>query len=43
MLHRFDDLSYKRIALRLGIGVDEVLVHMVITLQRLCAALREDR
>lgn len=42
MLHRFDDLSYRRIALRLGIGADEVLEHMVMALKHLCAALRDD-
>ena len=29
MMHRFDDLPYRRIAVRVGISVEEVEMHMV--------------
>lgn len=41
-LHRFDNLSYERIALRLGIEVDEVEAHIAATLAAVRRA-RENR
>lgn len=43
MMHRFDDLAYTRIAVRLGIGVDEVEAHMATALKHLWRALENDR
>lgn len=40
MMHRFDDLAYRRIAARLGITVDDVETHMAWALVRLCRAAR---
>lgn len=40
MMHRFDDLAYRRIATRLGITVDDVEMHMACALARLCQAAR---
>lgn len=40
MMHRFDDLPYRRIAVRVGISVDEVEAHMVTALTRLGRAAR---
>ena len=42
MMHRFDDLPYRRIAVRVGIGVDEVEAHMVRALILLGRASRGD-
>lgn len=42
ILHRFDDLPYDRIGIRLGIGVDEVEAHVAAALIHLCRAL-DDR
>lgn len=42
-MHRFDDLPYDRIALRLGIEVDEVEAHIAAALIHLCRALDDDR
>jgi RNA polymerase sigma-70 factor (ECF subfamily) len=41
-MHRFDDLPYDRIALRLGIEVDEVEAHIAAALIHLSRALDED-
>lgn len=43
ILHRFNDLPYDRIAIRLGIGVDEVEAHIAAALIHLCRALDDDR
>lgn len=42
-MHRFDDLSYDRIALGLGFEVDEVEAHIAAALIHLCRALDDDR
>jgi|GEM_PF-673892 DNA-directed RNA polymerase specialized sigma24 family protein len=42
-MHRFDDLPYDRIAIRLGIEVDEVEAHIAAALIHLCRALDDDR
>lgn len=42
-MHRFDGLPYERIALRLGIEVDEVEAHIAAALIHLCRALDDDR
>ncbi len=41
MLHRFEDLSYERIALRLDIDVKEVEGHIAATLIALRRALKD--
>lgn len=41
MMHRFEDLSYVRIAQRLDIGVDEVEDHMVQALMHLWRELND--
>lgn len=41
ILHRFEDLSYERIARRLGIGVDEVEAHVAASILALMRALRD--
>lgn len=38
-MHRFDDLPYDRIAIRLGIEIDEVEAHIAAALIHLCRAL----
>jgi len=40
MMHRFDDLPYRRIARRLGITTDEVEAHMACAIKRLGRAAR---
>lgn len=42
VLHRFDDLSYDRIGMRLGIGADEVEAHIAAALIHLCRELDDD-
>ncbi|MCT2399609.1 sigma factor-like helix-turn-helix DNA-binding protein [Novosphingobium mangrovi (ex Huang et al. 2023)] len=40
MMHRFDDLPYRRIAVRVGISIDEVEVHMATAIKLLGRAAR---
>ncbi|WP_084385087.1 RNA polymerase sigma factor [Novosphingobium naphthalenivorans] len=40
MMHRFDDLPYRRIAVRVGIGIDEVEAHMATAIKLLGRAAR---
>lgn len=42
MMHRFDDLPYRRIAVHVGIGVDEVEMHMASALKLLGRASRDE-
>lgn len=41
-MHRFDDLPYERIAIRLGIEIDEVEAHIAAALIHLCRVLDDD-
>ena len=42
VMHRFDDLAYDRIAVRLGIGIDEVEAQIVVALTHLRRAMDDD-